>query len=97
MFAAGFEGTRYELAHAQLVLESVAAWQTRCAGLHAGTIPPLANKESEKAADALYESTPTNLFSGLSAVIATYANSPDPAKAAIFALWNAAASGLTGR
>ena len=90
MFTAGFSGMRYELAHAQLTFDSIASWQARCAGLQSGTILPLANKASEKAADDLYVSTPMNLYAGLSTVIASYAGSPDPAKATIYALWNAA-------
>lgn len=90
MFAAGFFSTRYELAHAQLTVESIASWQARCAGLHNGSIQPLANKASEEAADALYVATPTNLYAGLSSVIAGYANSSDPLKSEIYRLWNAA-------
>ena len=53
MLAKGFAATRYELAHAQLGLDSVAAWNTRCAGLYNGDVTPLANAASEAAADAL--------------------------------------------
>jgi len=91
MYAAGFASTRYELAHAQLAQESLGAWQARCAGLHAGTVQPLADKASERAADELYAATPAGLYAGLSAVVEAYAGSPDPARAEIYALWNAAA------
>jgi hypothetical protein len=49
----GFPPGQYELAHAVLGLDSVGAWQARCAGLAAGTLAPLANRVSEVAADAL--------------------------------------------
>jgi hypothetical protein len=92
MYAAGFLSTRYELAHAKLCADSIASWQSRCAGLHNGTVVPLASRASEAAADALYVSTPANLYAGIAGVIAGYAGSSDPAKAEIYALWNITAT-----
>ena len=87
-----FADSLYELAHALLALESVAAWQARCAGLTNGTVQPLASRASEAAADAMYVSTAANLASGLATVLEGYAGSADPQKAAIFAIWQASAA-----
>jgi hypothetical protein len=89
MRGAGFSDERYELAHAQLALDAVAAWQVRCAGLTDGSISPLANMASELAADAMYRSTPQNLHDGLASVIAGYSRSADPVKRQIYTLWEA--------
>ena len=82
-----FADSLYELAHALLALDSLAAWQTRCAGLNNGTIAPLASKASEEAADASYVYSATNLGAGLATVLNGYAGSADPRKALISALW----------
>jgi hypothetical protein len=82
-----FADSLYELAHALLALDSLAAWQARCAGLNNGTIAPLASKASEEAADASYVYSATNLGAGLAAVLDGYVGSADPRKAFIGELW----------
>jgi hypothetical protein len=82
-----FADSMYELAHALLALDSLAAWQARCAGLNDGSIAPLASAASEKAADASYVSSATNLAAGLAAALEAYAGSADSRKALIFQLW----------
>ena len=91
MRAAEFADDRYELAHALLALRAVDAWARRCAGLVDGSIPPLANAASEQASEALYVVSPTNLAAGLAALLATYNGASDPVRAAIYAVWEAAA------
>jgi hypothetical protein len=89
MRAAGFADARYELAHALLGAAALRSWGDRCGGLQNGTIAPLPSEASERAADALYQSTAGNLYGGLGAVIAGYAGSPDAKRAEIFKLWSA--------
>ena len=86
-----FADSLYELAHALLALDSVAAWQARCAGLGNGSITPLGSAASERAADASYVSTATNLASGLATVLDAYTNSADPTKQRISAIWKSSA------
>lgn len=87
MRAAGFPDARYELAHALLVGDSVAAWGARCAGLTDGSLAPLANRASEEAADAAYVDTPTKLATGLGVVLDGYKGSADATRAQIWAIW----------
>jgi hypothetical protein len=82
-----FADSLYELAHALLALDSVAAWQARCAGLGDGSISPLGSAASERAADASYVSTATNLATGLATVLDSYANSAYPVQRKISAIW----------
>ena len=91
MRAAAFADSRYELAHALLALDAVAAWQARCAGLNDGSITPLASVASEIASEAAYVASPTNLAAGLATVLQGYAGSSDPDKAAIYTVWVASA------
>ena len=83
--------SRYELAHALLGSSAISVWGERCQGLLNRTIAPLASVASQRAADALYQGTAENMFTGLSAVIAAYAGSADADKARIYALWQSAA------
>jgi hypothetical protein len=82
-----FADSRYELAHALLALDSVAAWQARCAGLADGSIPELASRSSEIAADASYVASAGRLASGLAAVLDSYSTSGDKVRQTIYALW----------
>jgi len=86
-----FADSMYELAHALLALDSLAAWQARCAGLGDGSIAPLASAASEKAADASYVASATNLAAGLAAALQAYSGSADSRKALIFQLWTGSA------
>jgi hypothetical protein len=47
MAAAGFDGERYEYAHASLFLASVQTWVGRCAALVNGTLPLLPSLQSQ--------------------------------------------------
>jgi hypothetical protein len=90
MRAAGFPDARYELAHALLVGDSATAWAARCGGLNNGTIAPLANRNSEEAANQGYLDTPTKLAGGLGALLDSYKGSADADKAKIYGVWEAA-------
>lgn len=89
MRAGGYGKGRYELAHALLVLDSVGAWQERCAGLTQGTITPLPHRASEVAADAGYVGAAGRLGVGLEATLEGYAGSTDADKAKIYDIWMA--------
>lgn len=92
MRAGGFADARYELAHALLVLQRVAAWEARCAGLNAGTIAMLPSVASEAAADAMYVVAPQGIAAGLATVLTAYAGSADPTLAKIYDIWQASNS-----
>lgn len=86
-----FADSLYELAHALLALESVAAWQARCAGLQSGSIAPLASPASERAADESFVASASSLASGLATVLSSYASSANPREQVIYAIWLASA------
>lgn len=86
-----FADSLYELSHALLTLESVATWNARCAGLNNGSISPLPSSASERAADASYVNTATNLAEGLATVLDGYSDSTDARQIIIYNLWKASA------
>jgi hypothetical protein len=92
MRAEGFADGLYELAHAITARAAIESWSTRCIGLNTGEIQPLANSESERAANAAYVDTPMKVFSGLSTLLDGYAASADARKLAIYAIWAASAT-----
>jgi hypothetical protein len=86
-----FADSLYELSHALLALESVSTWNSRCAGLNNGSISPLPSSASERAADASYVNTATNLAEGLATVLDGYSDSTDARQIIIYNLWKASA------
>lgn len=87
MRGAAYADSKYELAHALLGSRAIGVWSERCEGLQNKTITPLASVASQRAADALYQSTGANMYGGLNTVISAYAGATDPDKARIYALW----------
>lgn len=83
-----YADSRYELAHAMLIVDRINTWETRCTGLNNGTIAPLPVPASETAADQSYVATATNLYTGLDARIQCYLQSGDPDKEKIYRLWH---------
>lgn len=83
--AAGL-GQGYEATHARLAVECFAASRTRLAEVAAGTRPRLPDA-SQVAADQSYLATTERLCEGLETVLASYAQSPDPAKKQLARWW----------
>ncbi len=86
LVAHGFGGS-YEAAHARLVLQCLSTTQQRAKQLQEGKLRPLANPDSEAAADRLYWDTARKLSDGLSQVLRKYEDSSDPRKQAMAMLW----------
>jgi hypothetical protein len=90
-----FADSLYELSHALLALESVDTWSTRCAGLNNGSISPLPSTSSERAADASYVLTATNLAAGLATVLESYSVSTDARQKVIYNIWKASEASMS--
>jgi len=84
--AADLTGT-YEAAPARLVLDCAVAAHDRLQFLNQGKLQPLANANSEAAADQLYFETARKLSHGLSQVLVANQNSLDPEKQRLGRIW----------
>lgn len=90
MVAAGLKES-YEAAHAQTVMQAMAACHERKALQIAGRITPLP-EPSETAANASYIETVQRLSDGLTAVLDGYEGAEDAHKQKVLALWKETAS-----
>ena len=77
----------YVAAHSRLVLDYLKAIHERAGKLESGALAPLAQPESQKAADASYVEALQRLVQGLNKVLVDYEKSSDPAQQQIAALW----------
>ncbi len=77
----------YEARHARLVLDYLTAMHSRKKMLAEGTLKPLAEDVSQKAADRSYKEAVLRLAKGLDRTIDSYEKSTDSQKKRIYSIW----------
>jgi hypothetical protein len=77
----------YEARHARLIMECAAATRVRKQAQTEGKLAPLAQPESQIAADQLYVDTVMKLTTGLRQTLESYAESSDPQKKKIYTIY----------
>ncbi len=85
-------GETYEAAHARLAIDFVGTAHDRLTLLRDQKLQPLANPESQAAANESYVDTASKLADGLIHLLDTYSTSTDPQRQQIVRLWKQSAA-----